>query len=618
MRSLQALRWRSIYGYLLLIAVLLGLAGALLYFEASYLYRTRAEDAHIALAQRATELQAVRDAWESDASSMEAMLAQLQALSGAVVRAFGPDGEALATSTPVPDDVQEQATTPELRAALRGTADADLRTNSAGDKTFYVAVPVSRNGVVAGALQFAFPAASVDASISRLRDWIVLAFALSAIALSAMIVFMSVRTTRKLQLLKAMVDRITQGDLDARVLTLHSGEIGQLTSSLNRMADRLQSQTRKRRREKDRLNTVLHTMNDGIVILNRSGEVRTMNPAAARILDVPLRQSQGRSFVQVARDFRIAAVWTRCLNTGVEQSATIDLANDTSVHVVITPFLKRRARGYLVLIQDLTQLRHLQTVRQDFVSNVSHELRTPLASMRALVDTLRDGALEDPPAAIRFLDRMDVEVDALTQMVQELMELSRIESGQVPLQRMPVHPEDVIVPAVERLRPQAERAGLELTADIDGALPKVTADAERAQQIVTNLVHNAIKFTPSGGSVDVRAVHDGDVVRITVRDTGIGIAPEDIERVFERFYKADRSRAFGGTGLGLSIASHLVQAHGGEIWAESVEDEGSEFGFSLPLAEPVPASTASTSAGGEQLPAPEPLHTTESAQQPPA
>ncbi len=206
------------------------------------------------------------------------------------------------------------------------------------------------------------------------------------------------------------------------------------------------------------------------------------------------------------------------------------------------------------------------------------------------METLRDSALDDPPSAIRFLDRMEIEVDALTQMVAELMELSRIESGLVPLQQRPVRPLDVVGPAVERLRMQAERGDIELIVDVSDSLPLVMADPERAQQVVTNLVHNGIKYTPEGGSVRVQASQEGDMVRVTVRDSGIGIAVEDLERVFERFFKADRSRAYGGTGLGLSISSHLVQAHGGEIWVDSAEGEWSEFGFSLPIAIEVPTS----------------------------
>jgi two-component system phosphate regulon sensor histidine kinase PhoR len=200
------------------------------------------------------------------------------------------------------------------------------------------------------------------------------------------------------------------------------------------------------------------------------------------------------------------------------------------------------------------------------------------------VDTLRGGALKDPPAAKRFLKRMDSEVDAMTQMVEELLELSRIESGRVPLRLVPALLAEVLSPPADRLRPQAESAELELTVLIPPHLPRVLADVERAQKVVSNLVHNAIKFTPPGGSVVVGAEAAGQEVIISVKDTGVGIPTEDLPRIFERFYKADRARSGGGTGLGLAIAKHIVQGHGGRIWVESVEGRGSTFFFSLPLA----------------------------------
>jgi two-component system phosphate regulon sensor histidine kinase PhoR len=254
------------------------------------------------------------------------------------------------------------------------------------------------------------------------------------------------------------------------------------------------------------------------------------------------------------------------------------------LRVTVTPLHKADPLDRVVILQDLTQIRRLDTVRRDFISNISHELRTPLASLKALADTLHDGALEDPPAARRFLDRMEVEVDALTQMVQELLELSRIESGQVPFEIAPVFVADVVNPPLERLRPQAERAELQLDVDLPSDLPRILADAERMQQVVTNLVHNAIKFTPPGGGVAVSATVDQDEVIISVRDTGVGIPADDLPRIFERFYKADRARSGGGTGLGLSIAKHIVLAHGGRIWAESVETRGSIFYVALPIA----------------------------------
>jgi two-component system phosphate regulon sensor histidine kinase PhoR len=199
--------------------------------------------------------------------------------------------------------------------------------------------------------------------------------------------------------------------------------------------------------------------------------------------------------------------------------------------------------------------------------------------------------LDDPPAAQHFLDRIEAEVDDLTQIVQELLELSRTESGQVPLQLISTPVADIVLPPTERLQPQAERAGLTLTLDVPSDVPPVLADSERARQVVTNLVHNAIKFTLPGGTVSISAESAGDQVVVSVRDTGIGIPADDLPRIFERFYKADRARSGGGTGLGLAIARHIVQAHGGRIWAESVEGKGSTFYFTLPTAAE-PSSTS--------------------------
>ena len=324
-------------------------------------------------------------------------------------------------------------------------------------------------------------------------------------------------------------------------------------------------------------------MSDGVFMLDSHGAVIGMNPAAARLLRIPVEQALNKSLVQVVRDHRVADAWQLCLLNQESQTLTVELNRGFHLRFSMTPFLSGQQSGYAVLLQDLSHLYRLESVRRDFVSNISHELRTPLASMKALVDTLRDGAMTDPPAAERFLARMEVEVDSMTQMVQELLELSRIESGQAPLRMFPTDVALLVAPAVERLRPQAERADLTLTVSLPAALPKVMVDADRIRQVIINLVHNAIKFTPAGGQVSVtaRCVHDS--VMVAVADTGIGIPSSDLPRIFERFYKADRARSGGGTGLGLAIAKHTIQAHNGHIWVESVESQGSTFSFTLPL-----------------------------------
>jgi two-component system phosphate regulon sensor histidine kinase PhoR len=277
-------------------------------------------------------------------------------------------------------------------------------------------------------------------------------------------------------------------------------------------------------------------------------------------------------------------MWHKCQSSGEPQIVSFETSPDRLyLQGIVSPLAAHMPGSTLIILQDLTRMRRLEIIRRDFVSNVSHELRTPLASLKALTETLQEGALEDPPAARRFLLRMEHEIDNLTQLVQELLELSRIESGKVPLKQTLISPCDLVTPAMERMQMQAERAGLRLVLDCPSDLPRVQADRSRMEQVLVNLIHNAIKFTLPGGEINISARREQNMVVFVVRDTGVGIAPELLPRIFERFFKADRSRSGGGTGLGLSIARHLVEAHGGSIWAESEIGKGSTFYFSLPI-----------------------------------
>jgi two-component system phosphate regulon sensor histidine kinase PhoR len=288
--------------------------------------------------------------------------------------------------------------------------------------------------------------------------------------------------------------------------------------------------------------------------------------------------------IEVVRHHQPVEMWQRCRDTGKTQSVEFEVSNRLSLQGIATSLSPAISGSSLLLFQDVTRQRQIETMRRDFISNVSHELRTPLAALKALTETLQSGALEDPPAAHRFLEQMETEVDSLSLMVNELLELSRIESGRVPLNLASTRPIDIVNPAYERLSLQAERAGISMTIECPDDLPPVLADVVRVQQVVVNLLHNAIKFTSSGGQVAVRVEQKDRAIRFTVGDTGVGIAAEDLPRIFERFYKVDRSRATSGTGLGLAIARHLVEAHGGRIWVESEVGKGSTFYFTIPIA----------------------------------
>jgi len=268
------------------------------------------------------------------------------------------------------------------------------------------------------------------------------------------------------------------------------------------------------------------------------------------------------------------------METKKESTVSVEVAGTKQFLLAIASPLQ--GGGCLLLLQDLTGLKRLDAIKRDLSANISHELRIPIASIKALAETLNEGALDDPAVAKEFLVKINAETDRLAQLVQELGELSRIESGQSPLVKQKIDIGDVIQRMAERLTPQAERAGLHINLDLKSTLPPVNADRDRIEQVLVNLLHNAIKFTPAGGSITLSAVSTGDSIQVSVSDSGVGISSDDLPRIFERFYKADKARSGGGTGLGLAIARHITEAHGGRIWAESAEGRGATLSFTLP------------------------------------
>lgn len=410
---------------------------------------------------------------------------------------------------------------------------------------------------------------------------------LGSIVFAFLTLWLTSRILQTLAELQNMAERIKRGEVSARVLPRREGPGAELARSVNDMADRFRADLRALVEKSEQLSIVFENMADGVLITDDLGRVIRVNPTAARMLNVDPEKSIGRSYAEVVRHYQLIDLWQTCRSEGSEAVAAVDVSRNLFLQAFVTPFEEDGTRGYLVILQDLTQVRFLQTVRRDFISNISHELRTPLAAIRAIVETLQDGALEEPQVAQRFLQRAEGELDTMTQMVEELLELARIESGEVPLRMTATRISDLVSAPLERLASLAEREGIALSVDIPDDLPSVLADAERMQRVVSNLVHNAIKFTPSGGSIHLSAYVERvpeTAVVIQVQDSGVGVPRQDQERIFERFYKSDRARTrhTGGTGLGLAIAKHMVEAHGGRIWMTGKEGKGSTFYFTIP------------------------------------
>jgi two-component system phosphate regulon sensor histidine kinase PhoR len=604
----RSIRWRIAIPYVLLILAVMAFLVVYLSSFVREVYLQRLE------AQLLAEATMVRAALEeelaaaNDTTNLDPAAYRYARLLNARVTIIGADGTVLGDSDESRITMDSHLYRSEIQQALaQGQGRSIRRSTTMGFEMMYVAVRVTSGDEVVGFARVALPLGDVNAQVAQLRTAMALTALVVTLLAALLAVFIAERTARPVRRLTRVAERLAEGDLNARLLRTTRDEVGQLTDAFNYMAHQLREKVTTLAEEQHRLEAILDAMAGGVIITDGEGRVRLINPAAARLLNMDQGRALGLSLAQVVRHHELIELWQRCRKEREEQSAAIEIGyRNLFVQAIVKPFGQGKSSGYLTILQDLTRVRRLETVRRDFISNISHELRTPLAGLKALVDTLRGGALEDPPAAQRFLDSMEGEVDALTQMVEELLELSRIESGRMPLRLRPTEVSRVVIQPVERLRPQAERAGLTMEAEIPPDLPSILAEEERVQQVVTNLVHNAIKFTPAGGRVQVTArawqadreggtpseapgaepgtIPAGDWVIFSVQDTGVGIPADDLPRIFERFYKADRARSGGGTGLGLAIAKHIVQSHGGAIWADSVEGKGSTFYFCIPVA----------------------------------
>ena len=382
---------------------------------------------------------------------------------------------------------------------------------------------------------------------------------------------------------------MAQGDLGQRIEPRPAGDLRASADAFNDMAQGIEGLLAAASQERSRLIAALNSSIDAVMAVDPVGTVTFANSAAERLFSRSQEELVGSPFVWVMADEEVVEAVRASREDGSPETRLIERPRRRYLQVITTPILGGGEWAALVVFHDLTDVKRAEQVRRDFVANVSHELRTPLAALKSVIETLQGGALDDQAAAQDFLARADIEVDRMVQMVEELLELSRIESGDVPLTREEVDLAAIVAHAVERLRTQATRRGLRLSLELAPDLPLVLGDPDRLERVALNLIQNAINFTPSGGAIDVAALLSNGHVTVVVRDTGVGIAREELPRVFERFYKADRARAggdglAGGTGLGLAIVKHTVEAHGGHVSAESEQGRGATFSFTIPAA----------------------------------
>jgi two-component system phosphate regulon sensor histidine kinase PhoR len=477
---------------------------------------------------------------------------------------------------------------PEVRDALAaGTGTAIRRSATLRTNMLYVAIPLSETGPSRGVIRLSLPLAAVEQTERNLRTMLagtVAAALVAALLLSGLLAGVNGRNIRQMAAAAAAFGR---GEFSRRLVPTTHDELAELAAVMNDMAARIEDQLQRLSADRNRLDAILQGMGEGLMVTDGDGIVTLVNPAFCRLFGVD-GSVEGRRLLEIARFPSLNESFAMVLKSGEERLEEIPLPGieERTLLTHWVPLMDETSFGGVVAVfHDISDIKRIEKIRRDFVANVSHELRTPVTVIKGYAETLADGLIEsDPTTASRFVETIRTHSERLAELVADLLTLSQLEFREAPLELRCVDLADSVTSALRLLEAKASDKEVSLSSSVPVGIT-VSADLMKLEQVLVNLLDNALKYTPSGGSVSVTAVNEGAMVLIAVTDTGIGIPPRDIPRIFERFYRVDeaRSRDQGGTGLGLSIVKHIVQLHGGTVTVQSTPGKGSTFSFTLPL-----------------------------------
>lgn len=447
-----------------------------------------------------------------------------------------------------------------------------------------VAAPYKVQGQVQGALLFY----QVQEELGGLdiKRWIFYSACIGIFLTTIFAFFLSTRITQPLLQMKEAAEKMTRGQFSTRVpvRTHERDEIADLSMAFNRMASRLEESIRLLSQEKEQLASILRSMSDGVITLDAKGKVILTNPPADRLLKLFQQDSEEQSRFQLPEPLN--RLFWQVVNDHKEQVGDISIKGYTFAVVMAPLYEQNQVRGVVAVTRDVTEERRLDKLRKDFVANVSHELRTPLAMLQGYSEALIDDIADTPEARREIAEVINEESQRMGRLVRELLDLARMESGHIHLDIQQMNLEEFFHRVLRKFQSIAAEQQVTLFNQISSDLPTVYWDEDKIEQVLTNLIDNALRHTPADGKVEIAVQSDLDHVIIKVKDTGSGIPEEDLPFIFERFYKADKARTrgqSGGTGLGLSIAKHLIDAHQGRIEVTSQLDKGTTFTITLPI-----------------------------------
>jgi len=476
--------------------------------------------------------------------------------------------------------LQNHLDRPEIRAALKtGSGSAVRYSETLQRQMLYVALNAGE-----GFVRLALPLDYIAHATQNLQSVLGMVTLLTiAMALILSYLFSNV-TSRPLRDITAAAARIGRGEPGVIISVATSDEFRDLADVLNEMARHIETQMRSLSAEKKRLNTVLHGMGEGVMVATGDGTISLANPAFGPLFGIQ-GEVEGKNLIEISRHPDLLSAFNELRATNRELVREIVIPPATTLLTHWTPLVVDDGdQGVVAVFHDISDMKKMENMRRDFVANVSHELRTPVSVIKGYAETLLDGLLEsDSQRSRRFVEIIQNHSERLTSLINDILTLSHLESKEAALELYSLDVGGTMAKACMLLADKADRKQLVLKNEGTGSLPKVMADQGRLEQVLINLLENAIKYTPEGGVIRLFAEDIGTHIRVSVVDTGLGIPSKDLPRIFERFYRVDeaRSREQGGTGLGLAIVKHIIQRHGGEVFVNSHLDKGSTFSFTL-------------------------------------
>ena len=527
------------------------------------------------------------------------------ATSGVRITVIAPDGRVLADSQSEPTTMESHADRPEVRAALQRGEGQDTRQSvSIRKPLLYYAVRTQFGVDTPVVVRLALPVEGIDQRLStfrkRLWAWSVLILALAG----TLSLKFSGSFTDRVERLREFSRRVAEGDFRPLEADGTGDGLEALGYSLNQTASRLDRTIRTLTEERNLSAAILGSMVEGVAVVNGAERLVFANPGFAAILGLDVPPVSGSSLLEVVRQTELIGAVRRVLagEPRVESEIATGTLRQHYFAATVAAVRAGETSGAVIVLHDITELRKLERVRRDFVANVSHEFRTPLTAIQGFTETLLAGAMDDPNNRLRFLGIILEHSRRLARLTEDLLKLSQMDADRLELELRRVSVSALVESCYETARHRAAEKELTLSLDSPANVPDILGDARRLQEVLQNLLDNAIQYTLQGGKIILRVKQSGDEVIFTVEDTGIGIPQADQPRIFERFYRVDaaRSREAGGTGLGLAIARHLIEVHGGRLWVESELGVGSKFHFSVPVFDSERATTRALPVGGSR------------------